>query len=136
MKIRIGSIFIPVTDLERSIKWYAEHLGLQLVNRWENNSGAGFSFEHGDAFLGLVNVERRQPTDFEVSKDSSFRNCYYNFEPEDVYAMHTKLKENDVEVTDVIDYGPMVGFDFFDPDGNCLSAVRDKQGQAYYRDFD
>ncbi|HEU5138690.1 MAG TPA: VOC family protein [Bacillales bacterium] len=133
MKLRVGGIFIPVTDLERSIEWYMECLNLKLVDRWPEGAGAGFTFENGEAGLGLVKVETKQPTEFRVS--SRYQNCYYNFEPENVQEMHQFLKGRGVKVTEIEDHGPMEGFDFFDPDGNPFSAVRDKPQSPYYHPF-
>lgn len=37
---KIGSIFVPVTDIEKATAWYEKHLGVKKIERWED--GAGF----------------------------------------------------------------------------------------------
>lgn len=134
MKVRIGGVFIPVTNLEKSIEWYMKCLPLELVDRWQGEAGAGFRFRSGGAGLMLVQVDKSQPTEFDVSERQ--KNCYFNFNPESIHEFHRELQEKGVEVTEIEDHGTMLGFDFFDPDGNPFSAVLDLPSSKYYVPFD
>ena len=57
---KIGSIFIPVTDIEKSTDSYEKNLGVKKIDSWED--GAGFYFPIGSTQLALVKVESQQPT--------------------------------------------------------------------------
>ncbi len=36
---RIGSIFIPVSDVEQSLHWYTTYFDAQEIGRWEGGIG-------------------------------------------------------------------------------------------------
>ena len=70
----IGSIFIPVTDIQKSTVWYENNLGVKGIDQWEE--GAGFYFPSGSTQLALVKVDTPQPTEFTVKGKK--KNVYYN----------------------------------------------------------
>jgi catechol 2,3-dioxygenase-like lactoylglutathione lyase family enzyme len=49
---RIDTIFVHVSDLERSIKWYSDLLGLQV--REEKHTGPVYSLNMGDGRPGIT----------------------------------------------------------------------------------
>lgn len=121
---KIGNIFIPVTDLEKSKKWYERNLGVIKVDEWKEDGkdhGVGYIFQNDSTGLALIKVDKRQPTEFTIKGKS--KNVYYNFVVDDIEPAHVQLKRNGVETTEIHDYGFMKGFDFFDLDGNCFSVV-------------
>ncbi|MFT4417310.1 VOC family protein [Fredinandcohnia humi] len=132
---KVGSIFIPVTDLERSKRWYELNLGVTKVDEWQENGldhGVGYIFKGDTTGLALIKVDKRQPTEFSISGRS--KNVYYNFVVEEIEPVYNKLKQNGVETTDIHDYGLMKGFDFIDPDGNSFSVVSEEIESPYYKD--
>ncbi|MEM5590735.1 VOC family protein [Niallia circulans] len=52
---KVGSIFIPVTDMKKSTDWYVKFLGVKIIDSWED--GAGFYLPAGTTQLALVKVE-------------------------------------------------------------------------------
>ncbi|TFB22121.1 VOC family protein [Filobacillus milosensis] len=124
---KVGGIFIPVTDLKRSKDWYSAVLGLTKIDEWQENGedyGADFVFEKGTTPLTLIKVEKPQPTEFTVKgKD---KNVYYNFEVADIDEAYNHFTKHGVETTEIHDFGPMKGFDFFDLDGNPFSIVSEE----------
>lgn len=50
-----------------------------------------------------------------------------NFTTADLRAYHQPLQQKGVQVTEIKDRGAVVGFDFYDPDGNKLGVVVDKE---------
>lgn len=125
---KIGSIFIPVTDLEQSVKWYEKNLGVKLIDRWED--GAGFFFPSGATQLALVQVDVQQQTEFVIKGDK--KNSYYNFLVQDINKTHQHLKDNGVKVTSIADFGGMKYFDFFDLDGNSFSVVNETEDSPFH----
>lgn len=126
----IGSIFIPVTDIQKSTVWYENNLGVKRIDQWEE--GAGFYFPSGSTQLALVKVDTPQPTEFTVKGKK--KNVYYNFVVEDIEAVHRQLKTNGVVTTDIEDFGGIKGFDFFDPDGNPFSVVSEETDSPFHTD--
>ncbi|RPF54307.1 VOC family protein [Aquisalibacillus elongatus] len=125
---KIGGIFIPVTDLEKSQKWYEQNLGVKKFDEWQEDGedhGVDYLFQNDTTGLTLIKVDKPQATEFTIKGNR--KNAYYNFEVDDIYDAFNHLKNNGVELTDIHDYGPMKGFDFFDLDGNPFSVISEEE---------
>ncbi|MEK5382200.1 VOC family protein [Niallia sp. FSL W8-0635] len=116
---RIGSIFIPVTDLEKASKWYEKKLGVKKIDNWED--GAGFCFPSSSTQLALIHVDTWQATEF-IRKDKA-KNPYFNFMVDHIGEAYEYLNNNGVKTTEIKEFGGMKYFDFFDLDGNPFSVV-------------
>lgn len=133
---KIGGIFIPVTNLERSKKWYEAKLGVIKVDEWQEEGedhGVDYIFPNDTKGLALIKVSDPQPTEFTIK--GKRKNSYYNFIVEDIQPAYEHLKRNGVNTTEIHDYGVMKGFDFFDPDGNPFSVVCEEEHSPLYRKF-
>lgn|SRR5690606_14653946 len=127
---RVGGIFIPVTDMEKSIDWYVKFLGAKIIDRWED--GAGFYLPIGTAQMALVKVESPQPTEFTIKGER--KNCYFNFVVDDIETAHQHFNSNGIATTEIDDLGGMKFFDFFDLDGNPFSVVNEVESSPYHSD--
>ncbi|GEN52749.1 VOC family protein [Halobacillus faecis] len=127
---QVGSVFVPVTNLEKSKKWYEEHLGVKEIDSWEG--GAGFFFPQGSAQFGLIEVSRSQSTEFEINK--SERNSFFNFVVDDIHVAFQQLKDAGVETTEIQDFSGMKHFDFFDPDQNVYSVVDEDLNSPFHKE--
>ncbi|MGR9050688.1 VOC family protein [Halobacillus faecis] len=127
---QVGSVFVPVTNLEKAKKWYEEHLDVREIDGWEG--GAGFFFPHGSAQLGLIEVSNPQPTEFIIEKNQ--KNVYFNFVVADIEAAHKRLNDSGVETTEIHEFGDMKYFDFFDPDQNAFSVVDEDLNSPYHKE--
>ena len=103
---RIDTVFVEVSDLDYSIKWYSEVWGLTM--RWNRNGSAAFTV--GDTSLTLVQSSKVEPT----------QHSPFNFFTTNIEDVHQFLAEQSVETDDVTDYGDIKTFDFKDPDGHIL----------------
>ncbi len=132
--IRVGSIFIPVTDLEKSVKWYEKHLGIHKIQEWGEGlaEGVGFYFPNDSTQLALVQVENVQPTEFHVKAER--RNSYFNFLVDDIEAFNEQLNKSGVKTNELEQFGGMTCFDFFDLDDNPFSVVSEVVDSPFHAD--
>ncbi|MRX73428.1 VOC family protein [Bacillus lacus] len=127
---KVGSIFIPVTDIEKSTEWYVKFLGAKVIDNW--GDGIGFYLPSGSTQLALVKVESPQPTEFITKGDQ--KNGYFNFVVDDIEAAHQHFKSNAIVTSEIDDFGGMKFFDFFDLDGNPFSVVNEVDASPYHSD--
>lgn len=128
--IKVGSIFIPVTNIEKATEWYEKHLGVKKIEDW--GEGAGFYFPDSSTQLGLIKVEETQPSEFVIKGDR--KNSYFNFLVEDIHAIYQQLNNSGVETTGIEDFNGMKCFDFFDLDNNAFSVVDEPFDSPFHRD--
>lgn len=111
--LRVDTLFIPVKDLEKSVEWYTQILGLAL--NWRNDEG-GFACVDG----GLVPITlTRIPEEKEFVP---FINAPCNFFAVNVEEAHNNLKDTGVEVSEIDKLYEVQWFWFKDPDGNRLEV--------------
>ncbi|OZU87470.1 glyoxalase [Virgibacillus indicus] len=128
--IKVGSIFIPVTNIEQATEWYEKHLGVKKIEGW--GEGAGFYFPDSDTQLGLIEVEETQPSEFVVKGDR--KNSYFNFLVKDIDTIYHELNSSGVKTTEIEDFNGMKHFDFFDLDMNAFSVVDEPVDSPFHRD--
>lgn len=124
----VGSVFIPVTDLNQSAKWYEKNLGIEQIESWDG--GIGFFFPSGSSQLALVQVDVQQQTEFVIK--GNMKNSYYNFLVQNIITTYQHLKNNGVNVTAIKEFAGMKCFDFFDLDGNSFSVVNETKDSPFY----
>ncbi len=127
---KVGSIFIPVTDIEKSAVWYEDVLGVKIIGRWED--GAGFYLPAGSTQLALVKVESPQPAEFVTKRNQ--RNAYYNFVVDDIEAAYQHFNNKGIVTNEIDDFAGMKYFSFYDLDGNPFSVVNEVEGSPYHSD--
>lgn len=127
---KVSGIFIPVTNMKRSIEWYQQMFELEIIQESEICTGLAFPGEA--TMVGLWKVDRPQPTQFEGGGGGYFI-PYFNFESFDIEYSHALLKKNGVDVSDIKDEGDIKHFDCKDPDGNHISIVEElPSSHGYY----
>ncbi|MDP4549461.1 VOC family protein [Alkalihalobacillus macyae] len=131
---RVGSIFIPVTNLEEASLWYEKNLGVKKIQAWEEGTekGIGYYFSDGLTQLGLVQVKKAASSEFHVN--DNIRNAYFNFLVEDIESVYNQLRRNGVKTTQLEDFCGMTFFDFCDLDGNSFSVVNEVKDSPFHTD--
>ncbi|WP_227394658.1 VOC family protein [Jeotgalibacillus aurantiacus] len=127
---RVGSVFIPVANLEQSSKWYEENLGVKKIDQWDG--GAGFYFPESDTQLGLVSVDSPQISEFTAGQGQ--KNGYFNFVVEDIHEAYASFNNKGICTSDIREFGGMKFFDFFDLDGNPFSVVDEVKDSPFHRE--
>ncbi|QFT87524.1 Glyoxalase-like domain protein [Bacillus sp. THAF10] len=107
---RIDTVFLEVTNMEKSIRWYTEVLGFTV--RWHDKENGYAAMEVGETPITLVKAAEVTPG----------KHCLLNFYAADIHGANHLLKERGVEVADVMDYGNVLSFEFKDPDGHILGV--------------
>ena len=127
----LGHVHLRVRDLERSIDFYADLLGLEVTERLGPYAFLSFGEHHHDVALQEVGEDAPGPgrgvglyhAAIEVADDAAL---------EDVYR---GLEERGIRVTPV-DHGISRALYFEDPDGNGLEVyvdTREERDRAEWR---
>ena len=112
---RLGHVGIHVNDLEKSLHFYRDVLGLTVT---DEDRGAGMVFmsarpevEHHELMLCSG---RTAPREAMVVQQISFR-CG---SLQDVKEYYRRLRDNQVQIDMTVSHGNAVAVYFYDPDGN------------------
>ncbi|RKP57956.1 VOC family protein [Cohnella endophytica] len=129
-KLRVGTVFIPVLNLESSITWYTECFGLELVDNW--GAGASFKFPSGEALVALIQVSEIQPLHFSTG-DNQVDNVYFHFETDDLDKIKAHLRGNNIKIMKQEDHGLMNEIYIIDPSGNQIAIFCEKETSPFYK---
>lgn len=115
--MEISNIILQVADLERSLAFYRDLLGLRLLH-----ADGAFAFLDGG---GVTLALNQLPTEFPDTEET----IEIVFQVEDVHTTHTALTGRGVEfrveprVVTEMDGRSLIAADFRDPDGHVLSIT-------------
>lgn len=114
---RIECIYLPATNTEESAKWYVENLDLKLLRPvHENQAQLGISQEQA-IFL----IKSKEPGNANYTEINGSEQCMLTMEVASFEELHSKMKQNGVNVTDIEDNGDCGRhFYAYDPAGNKI----------------
>lgn len=107
---RIDTVFLPVSNLDRSLEWYQTNLGLTLRWRYQNYA----CLNVGETPITLVETEQVTPPTHEP----------FNLLAPELEAVHARLRDLGLAVSDIRDHGDVQELTVKDPDGTPISIVR------------
>ena len=114
---RVGHVVLGVRDPQRSIKFYTEALGMELVQSLDEMQMAFFSFGERDHDIAVIKVPDDQPV-------GSAGLAHTALEIEGGQAqlkeLHDRLRARGVQVEFTADHVLTKSVYFLDPDGNRL----------------
>jgi catechol 2,3-dioxygenase-like lactoylglutathione lyase family enzyme len=121
---QIGGVFVPVTQLERSILFYTKTLGLicRGIEDWgDGKRGATLFFDpHPEHAALLTLAETKDPI-------SAQANLNFNFKCSEARELHAALQAKGCRVTDLetwdSPWNHHIMFDAFDPDGHRINLI-------------
>lgn len=111
--LRVDTLFIPVTDLEKAVLWYTQTLEFKL--NWRNDEGGYACIDGGVMPITLAKI----PQDREFVP---FASAPYNLFVIDIEEAHRYLKDKGIEVSEIETLYSTRWFWFSDPDGNRLEV--------------
>ncbi|EMR07301.1 Glyoxalase-like domain protein [Bhargavaea cecembensis DSE10] len=109
---RIGTVFIPVSNIEKARDWYCDILGLKA---------------DGDIQFGHLYVIPMQGTGIVLdskiyAKDRVFQTPPFHIETDDIEEAFSYMSNKNVEMVTPIEHHHY--FNFKDPDGNVLMVCK------------
>jgi len=114
---KVGHVVLGVRDPQRSIKFYTEVLGMELVNFLEEMHMAFFSFGEREHDIAVIKVPEDQPVG-----SSGLAHTALEIEggQEQLRELYERLKSHGAKVEFTTDHVVTKSVYFFDPDGNRL----------------
>lgn len=116
--MRVGTIYLPVTNPKRSASWFCSNLGAALGLLDEGNNHAIINLAH-QSFI-LIQSESGMTSNFQTVNDGLMFPFTFEVNGEaELRELHKELMEKGVTVGEIEDRGH-VGSNFIivDPDGN------------------
>ena len=114
---KVGHVVLGVRDPQRSITFYTEALGMELVQFLDDMQMAFFSFGERDHDIAVIKVPDEQPVG-----SSGLAHTALQIEggQEQLRELHDRLRTRGVQVEFTADHVLTKSVYFFDPDGNRL----------------
>src|ERR671937_3300965 len=124
---KVGHVVLGVRDPQRSIKFYTEALGMELVNVLEEMQMAFLSFGERDHDIAVIKVPDDQPVG-----SSGLAHTALEIEggQEQLRELYEKLKSYGAKVEFTADHVLTKSVYFFDPDGNRLEIFSQEMAPA------
>ncbi len=130
---RIGHTHLKVSDLERSINWYREVLGLDLIQRY-GGSAAFMSAGGYHHHLGL-NTWHSRGGPRPASNATGLYHVAFLYPTRAALAKAVaNVIAKGVDLTGSADHGVSEAVYFDDPDGNGIELYRDRAPEDWPRD--
>jgi catechol 2,3-dioxygenase-like lactoylglutathione lyase family enzyme len=114
--VRIGTTYIPVTNVDRSAEWYVNKLGAELG--YKDNDKAIIDLANQSIFL--VKAPGSESSNFiDIYGEERFSLTFEVNGLDDLEGLHKYFKENEVRVGEIENRGHAGrNFVFYDEDGN------------------
>jgi catechol 2,3-dioxygenase len=129
---RVGHVVLGELDPQRSIKFYTEALGMELVNVLEEMQMAFLSFGERDHDIAVIKVPDDQPVG-----SSGLAHTALEIEggQEQLRELYHRLKDYGARVEFTVDHVLTKSVYFFDPDGNRLEIFSQELPSAEAKQF-
>ena len=122
IKNHVGGIFVHVTDMQRSIQWYSDLLGME---------NAGTDYHNG---IYEFPMQRQQGTTLLLDSNINFtkidgRHPQFMLATDDIQEAYRYLQAKEARFIGDIEYaGPVSFFVVEDPDGNLVMVCQNHEG--------
>ncbi|MFC0524910.1 VOC family protein [Pontibacillus salicampi] len=117
---RIGTAYLPVSNVGASSKWYQEHL--DAIENFRSDDKAILAFANQSFFL----IKSQEGQNLQFLDNSGKQHCPFTFEVDGMDQLrkfHHYLINAGISVGKIEDRGhPGYNFVFYDPDGNAFDV--------------
>lgn len=120
---RIDTVFLPVQDTYRSIKWFEEKCGFTLKWHDEENGYAAMNIGNGETAFTLVRISQMGSTKPENHE-------WFYLYTSNIHATHQHMLNSGVEASPVQSGGNVEFFQFKDLDGNTIGVCSFEEDAA------
>ena len=132
---KVGHVVLNVSDAQASAKWYADVLGMEIMNYTPGLEMAFLSFGTSDHDIALI----KGPEDVELgSPGLSHTVLAIEGGEEELREIYQKVKASGAKIDFLADHGLTKSFYCFDPDGNRLEIfyqhLQGEEARTYMRD--
>jgi catechol 2,3-dioxygenase len=129
---KVGHVVLGVRDPARSVKFYTEVLGMELVKVLDEMQMAFFSFGERDHDIAVIKVPDEQPVG-----SSGLAHTALEIEggQEQLRELYERLKRSDARVEFTADHVLTKSVYFFDPDGNRLEIFSQELPSASAKQY-
>lgn len=116
----LGAVFIRVSNLNQSITFYSDVLGLKLrdVEQWENGRGANYLISEHSPLLTLIET---------AETITPHKHPTFNLNCDHIEDLYSKLKEKEIKVGELNHWSSgtnvHIDFDVYDPDGHAINLI-------------
>ena len=114
---KVAHVVLGVRDVERSVKFYTEVLGMELVTTLDGMQMAFFSFGERDHDIAVVKVPDDQPIGNERGPHTALE---IEGDEDQLRELYQRLKSHGTRIQYTVDHVVTKSVYFFDPDGNRL----------------
>lgn len=131
---KVGHVVLSVSDTQASAKWYADVLGMELMNYTPGLEMAFLSFGTRDHDIALVKTEGVELGSTGLSHTA----LALEGGEEELKEMYQRIKASGAKIDFLADHGLTKSFYFFDPDGNRLEifyqAMHGEEAMKFMRE--
>jgi catechol 2,3-dioxygenase len=129
---KVGHVVLGVRDPKRSIAFYTEALGMELVKFLDEVQMAFFSFGERDHDIAVIKVPDDQPVG---SAGLAHTALEIEGGVEELRSLHDRLRSHGVRVEFTADHVLTKSVYFFDPDGNRLEIFSQEMTPAVGKEY-
>ncbi|MBD0382287.1 VOC family protein [Paenibacillus sedimenti] len=124
---KIDRVFVPVSNLDRSIAWYEKEFGFKLLEK--NGDEAHLQVAEGETLLSLKLAAPHQPQ--RHLHEEGHVPCF-NFYTHREHMNEKYFLERGIATTEVMDDPHMKVCEFADPDGNIIGICHERPTSLHH----
>ncbi|MEM6386585.1 MAG: VOC family protein [Pseudomonadota bacterium] len=133
--MRVGHIHLKVTDLDRSVAWYTDTLGLEVMNRLGNDA-AFLSWNGYHHHVGLNTWESRGGSPASRRSPGLYHVAFLYPDRQALARGVARVVDKGVPLIGAADHGVSEAIYLEDPDGNGIELYADRDPADWPRNKD